>query len=66
MDIFATGTAPDDECFERDFKIALVYSGDMEDHKFMETVVVNRGYNLSVFPEIDEAILWLTMEAATT
>lgn len=40
-------------------KIALVYSGDLTDHGFMENVAVNRGYRLKVFDQIDKAIEWL-------
>ena len=60
LDIFCTGTNPVEQKFEHDFRIALVYSGNMHDHNFMENVVVNRGYVLRVFPDIEEATSWLS------
>jgi len=66
MEIYNIGTASDDEGFERDFSIALVYSGNMADHEFMENVVVNRGYNLRVFEDIEETISWLPQNITTT
>lgn len=43
-------------------KMALVYAEVTEEHKFMETVAVNRGYFLRVFNQCDkeDAIRWLT------
>jgi len=66
MDTFETGVTPLKEKFERDFRIALVYSGNLDDHRFMENIVVNRGYVLRVFSEIEEATLWLTDGRKTT
>jgi hypothetical protein len=34
-------------------KVVLVYSGDMEEHKFLETVLINRGYNIKVTDNIE-------------
>ena len=66
MDTFFTGTSPAEKQFERDFRIALVYSGSMTDHNFMETVVVNRGYILRVFSDLEDATSWLSEDAVTT
>ena len=62
MDTFFTGIEPFKKQFERDFRIALVYSGSMDDHKFMEDVVVNRGYTLRVFSDIEEATSWIVKQ----
>ena len=43
-------------------RIALVYSGDLTNHKFLETVAVNRGYQLRVFDNLDMALEWLKKE----
>jgi len=59
FDTYVTGKNPEEKQFERDFKIALVYSGGMDFHRFMEDVVVNRGYTLRVFSDFDEAMFWL-------
>ena len=61
LDVFKTGIAPATLGFGRgDFKVALVYASGTDDHKFIEDVVVNRGYMLRVFLDIDEALSWLT------
>jgi hypothetical protein len=61
MDTYQTGTQPHYNGVPRGAsKTALVYSGDMADHKFLETVVSNRGYVLRVFDDYDEAYAWLT------
>lgn len=46
-------------------KMALVYTEVTNEHKFMETVALNRGYNLRVFgqSDMDNAIQWLTKAA---
>ncbi len=60
MGAFETGTAPAKMGLEAGaFRIALVYAGDLSVHKFMENVVVNRGYVLRVFGQMDEAQEWL-------
>ena len=43
-------------------KMALIYTKVTKEHKFMETVAVNRGYLLKIFgqPDRDDAIRWLT------
>lgn len=60
MEMFEIGTVPvDPNHKQKRQKVALVYSGNLDDHKFMENVAVNRGYNLRVFDGIDKAIEWL-------
>lgn len=34
-----------------EYHVALVYSGDLSEHKFMELVAMNRGYSLKVFDD---------------
>jgi hypothetical protein len=57
---YEVGVAPDEKGLDRNFTIALVYSGDMEEHIFMENVLVNRGYSVRVFDNVNAAIEWLT------
>lgn len=66
MDTYVTGIYPAEKQFEYDFRIALVYSGRMVDHYFMENVVGNRGYTLRVFSDIEWATSWLSEDAMTT
>ena len=63
MDTFEAGTVPADRdrLVRPQYSIALLYSGDLFNHKFMEAVAVNRGYNLRVFDDIDNAMEWLEM-----
>ncbi len=64
MDTYRTGARPDADGVPRgQSKTALVYSGDLAEHKFLETVVSNRGYMLRVFDDFDEALKWLTTGA---
>lgn len=61
VDTYRTGAQPDTDGVPRgQSKTAIVYSGDMAEHKFLETVVSNRGYVLRVFDDFDEALEWLT------
>lgn len=59
LDIFVTATTPAKQKFERDFRIALVYTNNTSDHRFMENVLVNHGYTLRLFTDIEKAITWL-------
>lgn len=60
VDTFETGTVPTDkDRTQLKQKIALAYSGDITEHKFMENVAVSRGYTLRVFEQIDKALEWL-------
>jgi len=46
----------------RAHKVAIVFSGELEPDKdllFLETVFFNRGFPLRLFPEKNEAIVWL-------
>lgn len=61
MDTFKTGTVPADPDHKQTRqRIALLYTRNLADHKFMENVAVNRGYKLAVFDEMDRALEWLT------
>jgi hypothetical protein len=44
----------------RKFKTAMIFAQLTEDTRFMETVFINRGYNLRHFTDIDKAKAWLT------
>ncbi len=60
IDTFETGTVPGDpDDRQTKQKIALVYSGNIADHKFLEDVAVNRGYNVRIFGDTDQARDWL-------
>jgi len=41
------------------YHIALVYTGDLSEHKFMELVAENRGFSLKVFDGYERAMRWL-------
>lgn len=59
-DSFQAGTVPADaDRSQRAQAIALVYAPGTGDQTFMETVAVNRGYNVRVFNDIHEAREWL-------
>ncbi len=60
MDTFETGTVPvDPDKKQTRQKIALLYDHYLDDHKFLENVAVNRGYQLRVFVERGKALEWL-------
>lgn len=63
-DIFAayyTATAPLAFGMKQyEYRIALVYTGNLHEHKFMELVAQNRGYQLKVFEDYEHAVGWLT------
>ena len=61
MDAYKTGTVPGDTDNKQGMqRVALVYAGDIREHKFLENVAVNRGYQVRVFDRIDIATEWLT------
>lgn len=61
MDNLTAGTVPSDkDGSQRRTKTALLYSGDLTKHLFMETVGRNRGYNFRVFNNKKEALSWLS------
>ena len=63
MDVYKTGSfTADTNHTQIRQKMALVYKDITEEHKFMETVAVNRGYQLRVFDKngMNDAIEWLT------
>ncbi len=61
MDIYKTGTVPvDPDRNQINQRIALLYKSILNDHKFMEDVAVNRGYQLlRVFGQVNKALEWL-------
>lgn len=64
MDSFEVAQNPLESGYNLSYPIAAVYSGDMGDHKFMETVAHNRGARkFRVFDNIEEAKTWLTSSA---
>lgn len=66
FDTYETGTVPvDSDRKQLRQKIALVYAGDLSEHKFLETIAVNRGYQLRVFDSKDMAFEWLQPKRGT-
>ena len=60
MDAYEAGTVPVDPDHQlARTKFALLFSGDLEIHKFMEDVAVNRGYKVRVFDDREQAMAWL-------
>lgn len=60
-DTFSIGSVPVDTDKKMKFtphKVALVYSSTSVDEIFLESVAVNKGYNLKVFSKIDKAMEW--------
>jgi len=67
MGTFITGTVSVDPHRKQiRHKIALLYAGLDRDHRFLETVAVNRGYRLRIFTQIDMALEWLTTKDENT
>ena len=66
FDTYETGTVPvDSDRKQLQQRIALVYAGDLSEHKFLETVAVNRGYHLRVFDRREMALEWLQLKRGT-
>ena len=62
MDIYAAGSCVvDTDNRQKRYKTASVYAELTDDHRFLETVAVNRGYSMRVFgrDEMNQAIEWL-------
>ncbi len=67
MDMYKIAIEPGNQGFDRDdFKVALLHSGDISEQKFMETVLVNRGYDFRIFNNIRKAYDWLTRIPSST
>ena len=60
IETFYTAADPESWGWKRDYKATVVYSEITEDALFLETVGVNRGIQIKVFDDIDEAISWLS------
>lgn len=57
---YQTATAPMGRIMQPyDYAVALAYTGEMREHRFMELVAMNRGYRLKVFDNLDEGLHWL-------
>ena len=60
LDTLQAGTVPaDTDKKQESQQIALVYARDLDEHKFLENVAVNRGYNVRIFDHIEKAMDWL-------
>lgn len=67
MDTFDTGTVSvDPDGKQRRQKIALLYAGNLAEHKFLENVAVNRGYQLQIFDQKHLALEWLNAREENT
>ena len=60
LEAFYTVSNPEEMGHKRHYRIAAVYSSNVEQHKFMETFAKNRGYRFQVFGDMKEAIAYLT------
>jgi hypothetical protein len=60
METYDTGNRAIELGFSRELKAAVLYSLDEKKHRFVETVMVNRGYKIRVFQDESVAIDWLT------
>ena len=60
IETFKTAADPQSWGWKREYKAAVVYSEITEDDLFLETVGVNRGIQIKIFDDIDEAISWLS------
>ena len=59
-DTFEAGTEPLMEGLQTVyFKVALVYAEPGVEERFLETVMVNRGYRIRIFSDEDKALAWL-------
>ena len=63
MDVYKTGSFPADTNHkQKRQKIALVFKEVTEEDRFMETVAINRGYQIRIFDQngMNDAVEWLT------
>ena len=44
---------------ERSNRIAIIYSKEEDDYRFLETVARNKGFMVKIFKDLDEGIKWL-------
>ena len=61
-DLFGSPKAMDESRVSRTIKRALVVPPAFEESRFLENVTRNRGHNLMVFKDIEEATKWLLAE----
>ena len=57
--LFNSPTVMDESNVSRSIKRALVIPSDFNDAEFLENVSRNRGHNLMVFKDVEEAKTWL-------
>jgi hypothetical protein len=59
-DTFLIGTVPEDKDRKQcNQKVALVYADHITNHKIIENIAMNRGYNVRVFTHQSNALDWL-------
>jgi hypothetical protein len=58
-DIYKLSEMLDNGGLDRSWKRAVIASKQFEDFQFYETVMINRGYQLKIFSDPDEAMKWL-------
>lgn len=59
MDVYGSPKAMDESGITRDIRRALVVPSDFKQSEFLETVTRNRGHDLRIFTDVDEAKRWL-------
>jgi len=64
-DLHEFAAKPETEGVTRQYKRAIVHSGQEDDFRFYETVSINRGYTVRHFTDTKEAVTWLTQEEDT-
>jgi hypothetical protein len=63
IDIFAIPHLADEAGLQKLIRRALVVRDENDDFEFLETASVNRGQNLRIFTDIDEAKRWVHGES---
>jgi len=59
LDYYARPSINEKLGISRKFRTAMIFAELTENTKFMETVFINRGYNLRHFADIEKAKAWL-------
>ncbi len=60
--MYSSPKVMDESGITRDIKRALVVPSDFKDAVFLENLTFNKGHNLKIFKNIDNAKLWLFAE----
>ncbi len=50
--------------FKREYKVAVLFSGDEKKHRLVEQVMNDRSYQFQVFENENAALIWLNRQAA--